>query len=474
MMREVRKKPLHADSYSISFTGNQILSSSRKTIVHAALHCLWRQKKESETRTMTSIRRSSMRVHQRYRAPHSTKNERSKLVIMNAVFLVIFTIYQIILSKSNGGEEDVVATYRTFLKGGSSPRDATDIIHDGDNTVQKNQPETQKKILEDESMKENKIPEIFIQHDPFSPENEVKDFFGEEDGGESEKEVKFIPGVFGEEDGADLFQEKSEEVYVFDTDHQMFHNYYSGKSGKVVEEMLMAHAYIFHQNATYGGCCGTRSVKMDAHEDLLDALGLKEVLRFRCPRDFIHDTKTRRSVIPQDHYTAEDTHIWTPDYVDYLRTLVTYPERRHKEYTIVVHMLRGNTSPCKEKSRGFHSYLPNLHYQNLIDKYMKPGARVIIYTSAKSFESLSEFRNRGYEVNTGTSLKETWKEFVTADVFIMSRSDFSMVPAMVAKGIVVYTPFWHHTLRRWVRVSRSMMKESDDETIRLRKTLCNL
>jgi len=47
---------------------------------------------------------------------------------------------------------------------------------------------------------------------------------------------------------------------------------------------------------------------------------------------------------------------------------------------------------------------------------MKPGARVIIYTQAKSFESLSEFQNRGYEVNTGMSLKETWKDFVTVRI----------------------------------------------------------
>jgi len=451
-----------------------------------------------------------MRVHKRYRAPRSTKNGRSALVIMNAAFLVLFTVYQIILSKSNGGEGAVASTYRSFLKGGSSPRDSTDIIHNGDDTALKGQPETQQTIKEQKSLEETKKPEIIIQHDPFSPANEVKDDFRDEDqhdpfspanamkddfreeyqhdpfspanevkddledGRESENQVKFRPGIFGEEDGAELFQEESQEVYIFDPNHQMFHNYYSGKSGQVVEEMLMAHAYIFHQNATYGGCCGTRSAKMTAHEDLLDALGLKEVVRFRCPRDYIHDTKTRRSVIPRDHYMAEDTHIWTPDYVDYLRTLVTYPERRHKEYTIVVHMLRGNTSPCKNKSRGYYSYLPNIHYQNLIDKYMKPGARVIIYTSAKSFESLGEFRNRGYEVYTGTSLKETWKEFVTADVFIMSRSDFSMVPAMVAKGIVVYTPFWHHTLRRWMRVSGSIMRETDEETMRLRETQCDL
>lgn len=416
---------------------------------------------------MTVIRKSTMKVRKRYRAAHSSsENKRSKIVIMNALFLICFAIYQIILSRSNGGREAVVSTYKSFLKGGPLPRDSADIVYRGDpTTVGEDQPKIETKVQEQQSIEENEgeIPQILVQHDIFSSENEVKlqsDILGGEDGGElgNKKELS----IKGE----------PERSYVFDTDHQIFHNYFPGKSGKVVEEMLIAHAYIFHQNTTYGGCCGSRSAKMTAHEDLLDALGLKDVLRFRCPRDYIHDTKTRRSVIPKDRYMSEDTHIWTPEYVDYLRSLVTYPERRHKEYTIVVHMLRGNTSPCKKVNRGYHSYLSNLHYQNLIDKYMKPGARVIIYTSAKSFEDLNEFKNRGYEVNTGTSLKDTWKEFVTADVFIMSRSDFSMVPAMVAKGIVVYTPFWHHPLRLWKRASKSIMKKTDEETVRLQKTKC--
>lgn len=360
----------------------------------------------------------------------------------------------------------MVSTYKSFLKGGPLPRDSADIAYRGDPTaVGEDQPKIETKVQEQQYIEEDEgaIPQILSQNDIFSPENEVK----------------LQSGILGGKDGGKLGNEKDlsikgepERSYVFDPDHQMFHNYFPGKSGKVVEEMLIAHAYIFHQNTTYGGCCGSRSAKMTAHEDLLDALGLKDVLRFRCPRDYIHDTKTRRSVIAKDRYMSEDTHIWTPEYVDYLRSLVTYPERRHKEYTIVVHMLRGNTSPCKKENRGYHSYLPNLHYQNLIDKYMKPGARVIIYTSAKSFEDLNEFKNRGYEVNTGTSLKDTWKEFVTADVFIMSRSDFSMVPAMVAKGIVVYTPFWHHPLRLWKRASKSIMKKTDEETVRLQETKC--
>jgi hypothetical protein len=405
---------------------------------------------------MTAIRKSTIN---RYRAADSRKKfYRGPLFLLSVLFLICFSIYQIILSNSNGGKEVVTSAYRSFLKGKPSGSVA---IGDGDGgSMMEGKKEEDHPDVRNMMKPEEHIDDIIIQNDPLP----------------DEKKVKFQEDIFRDENGeggAAVDAVGFEQKYIFDEKHQMFHNYFKGKSGKVVEEMLMAHAYIFHQNATYGGCCGSLSIKMTAHEDLLDALGLKGALRFNCPRDFqAENSRVRRSVIPRDHYMAEDTRIWTPEYVDYLRSLVTYPNKKRSMYTIIVHMLRGNSSPCKEKSRGFHSYLPNLHYQNLIDKYMKPGARVIIYTSAKSFEDLNEFRIRGYEVNVDTSLKETWKEFVTADVMIMSRSDFSMVPAMVAQGTVVYTPFWHHSLRRWKRVSKTIMTQTDEETIRLQETKC--
>lgn len=315
--------------------------------------------------------------------------------------------------------------------------------------------------------------------------DDLEKFGGQDDNFDlsRKKELKLAEDIFkgrGDEvpsgdssgDFGDEIVERKE--YTFDTSLVMFQKYHKGKSGTVVEEMLMAHAYVFQQNATYGGCCGSKTVKMAAHEELLEAIGLKGVLKFQCPNDLENDHKTRRSVISRDRYTSDDIRVWTPEYVDYLRSLLMYPPKQHKEYTIVVHLLRGDTSPCKPKQEGYYRYLPNVHYQTLIDKYMQPGARVIIYTSPKSFEDLSEFRRRGYEVITDAPLRDTWKDFVTADVLIMSRSDFTMVPAMVAKGKVVYTPFWHHSLRRWKRVSKQIMGQTEEEIERLRRERCQI
>lgn len=267
-----------------------------------------------------------------------------------------------------------------------------------------------------------------------------------------------------------------QRLYVFD-DHMMFHHYNPAKSGEVVEEMLMFHAYVYAQNATYGGCCGDPSLKMTAHETLLAALGLDGVLQFKCPEQYENEegSSVRRSVIPRQKFHSDDTRVWTPEYVDYLRSLIKYPKRGTSDFTITVHMQRGDSSPCNAKHNGYYRYLPNSHYQSLIDKYYQPNARVIIYTtSAKSFESLEEFRKRGYEVHADASMANSWKDFATSDVMIMSRSDYLMVPAMVAKGLVVYTPFWHHSLRRWKRVPKSIMQQTDEETEHLRTEHCQI
>jgi hypothetical protein len=105
--------------------------------------------------------------------------------------------------------------------------------------------------------------------------------------------------------------------------------------------------------------------------------------------------------------------------------------------------------------------------QLLIDKYMKPNARVVIYSQEPSHESLNEFRDKGYEVNTSEAMADVWTAALTADVFIMSRSDFSFVPAILTKATVVYTPFWEKPHRGWDIVEKDVMEQTTAEFERL-------
>lgn len=220
-----------------------------------------------------------------------------------------------------------------------------------------------------------------------------------------------------------------------------------GQSGRVIHDQLLCHAYAWHRGAAYGGACGSSEYK--EHEELLTSIGLKEELPFACPGDYKREDNYRSSMIPSDKYVKDDTRIWIPEYVDFLRSRVQYPPKEPDKFTIAVHIKRGNVEPCLRTRDGFSRYLPNSHYQRLIDKYMQPGARVAIFSQESSYESLSEFEERGYELHIGHPTSEVWQTIVVADVVILSRSSFGLIPSLVTKGIVVYTPFWHKPLRNW-------------------------
>jgi hypothetical protein len=98
---------------------------------------------------------------------------------------------------------------------------------------------------------------------------------------------------------------------------------------------------------------------------------------------------------------------------------------------------------------------------------MKPNAKVVIYAQEPSHESLEEFREKGYELHINEEKADVWSAALTADVFIMSRSDFSFVPALLTKATVVYTPFWEKAQRGWAVVGKDVMEQSKAEFDRL-------
>lgn len=251
-----------------------------------------------------------------------------------------------------------------------------------------------------------------------------------------------------------------------------------GKEGAVVLDMLLAHVYAYHQGAIYGGSCGEgNDVGRESEISLIKAIGLEPFLQFACPRDL--KTNDRKKVIPGKSYIQDGTRAFTPEYMDILKSLIKYPEKpedQKKMNIIVVHMSRGkHFTPCaRAPHRGFEPYLPNKHYQLLINKYLKPDQenKVIIFSQSGSFEKFDEFREKGYELHIDEDITDIWSAVLLSDVFIMSRSSFSFVPAMVANDStqVVYTPFWDKPIRGWDIVRSDIQNQSDAEFQRLKST----
>jgi hypothetical protein len=117
---------------------------------------------------------------------------------------------------------------------------------------------------------------------------------------------------------------------------------------------------------------------------------------------------------------------------------------------VAVHVRRGDVKIGNAKRTR-----PNAYYIHEISNARRdfPSASVTVFSQGKE-EDFSEFVSIGCALALNTKLDVAWRAFMQADVFIMSPSSFSYVPALLNfAGSVVYTPFWHLPLAKW-RVSQ--------------------
>lgn len=136
----------------------------------------------------------------------------------------------------------------------------------------------------------------------------------------------------------------------------------AGKEAHVIMDMLQGHAYAFHEKQIYGGSCASgNDLTRGPERSLLKAIGLDHILLFACPGDI--KSNMRQKEIPSKSYQQYGARSLTPEYVDLLKSVTKYPERKDDEYTIVVHIRRDKITPCRKPFIKYDPYLPNRHYQ---------------------------------------------------------------------------------------------------------------
>jgi hypothetical protein len=161
--------------------------------------------------------------------------------------------------------------------------------------------------------------------------------------------------------------------------------------------------------------------------------------------------------------------IWTPEYIDWLRDWVEYPPKMDDTFTIAVHIRRDEVTPCMNPKDNFYeTYVPNSYYHTLIDQHMRPGAKVVIFTQKKSYESLSSFTDKGYAIYMDSDMADAWKTMVVADVLILSKSSFSVIPGVLNRGKVIYAPFWHCPLKHWTMPALEVLDKANGELARMK------
>mmetsp|Transcript_38066 Transcript_38066/g.56647 ORF Transcript_38066/g.56647 Transcript_38066/m.56647 type:complete len:256 (-) Transcript_38066:271-1038(-) len=200
---------------------------------------------------------------------------------------------------------------------------------------------------------------------------------------------------------------------------------------------MMGHAYARRYGWEYGGICG-ESPHRATQTELIRFLGLGEILKSGCP----NNNTREHHLLPQMNYEVYNgTHILTKDWIEYIRSvmpseLLSRNQTSDNKLEVAVHVRRGDVTLCH-----WWRFLPNRHYIEILDMYVPKDAHVTIYTEANARNKLGELEARNYSLDIDGALPDVWRAMMQSDVLIMSKSDFSVIPALLGRGRVLYTPF---------------------------------
>lgn len=230
------------------------------------------------------------------------------------------------------------------------------------------------------------------------------------------------------------------------------------RSGAVVGDMLLAHAYAFANKMKYGGACAKEPLLyLNQTMELIDAIGLNDTLMFECPKN------ESVPILDRQVYGAQKSDLYTPEYLSFIHSKIRYPPKKSE---VVIHIRRGDVEPCGHYS---NRYLPNSHYLAALQDFAPRAKSVSVFSESDAFESFDEFAN--YTVFLDTDLADAWREMMTADYVILSKSSFSLVPAILNRNAtVIYTPFSQGKLPHWKTVSDSILERTQARVKELSRT----
>jgi hypothetical protein len=229
------------------------------------------------------------------------------------------------------------------------------------------------------------------------------------------------------------------------------------RAGSVIQDMLMAHAYAFHNNLVFAGACFPppgRQPHATVIEKLIEGLGLTGHIGIKCP-----ETNRYEQFVDRHVYAGAGLRYMTQAWLTYMHGIVKYgateTQQRTNRTMVAVHIRRSDVTPCNDHDR---RYLSNAYYKRVLETYAPNtynNYSVEIFSESSSLEPLQEFAAYG-KMRLDESILETWQSMMTADIFIMSKSSFSIVPAILNRhGTIVYTSFWYEPLPQWTFVPQT-------------------
>ncbi|MBM3856360.1 MAG: hypothetical protein FJ390_00170 [Verrucomicrobia bacterium] len=169
-----------------------------------------------------------------------------------------------------------------------------------------------------------------------------------------------------------------------------------------------------------------------------------------------------------------------PEMIRHAQAVSPFESPPSSVFRVAIHLRRGDISIVDEEE---YRFLPNAYYVTLIRKIIKTLRQLGISFACELYSELPSTSfvitpaHYGMEINLKKETRITpemnnvkefdqfpnLKKFIngdpiddlralaTADLLIMSRSDFSYTAAILnKKGIIVYHPFWHGVPMEWL------------------------
>jgi hypothetical protein len=221
------------------------------------------------------------------------------------------------------------------------------------------------------------------------------------------------------------------------------------RSGSQVHDDLFAHAYCFNNGFEYGGSSNPNGLEL--------RVNLSNLLSIPTPSyDYIPNLPNEEYRLDLLGINADE--IFTEKFLNYVRSKAKVCQLDKKK-TIALHVRRGDVD-----SNGIWTeqrYLSPEYYISILDTLQLyfPDHQLIIHSEYNFSEEIELFKKFNPIVKLDTDLVECWEDLITSEVYIMSKSSFSYVPALFNNGIILYTPFWHTPLKNWINVGEEDWKD---------------
>jgi hypothetical protein len=119
------------------------------------------------------------------------------------------------------------------------------------------------------------------------------------------------------------------------------------------------------------------------------------------------------------------------------------------KFNIALHIRRGDVSVYNNEGR----YTPNEYYVDKIrylsETYADRDILFHVYSEGAECE-FECFKRENVVLHLNEDIKRTFLGLVMSDVLVQSKSSFSYVAGLLAKGVVYHIPFWHPPVSSWV------------------------